>query len=61
MCCEKKKDNCFIIRDFNARLVFYVRSHDCNERERERDFILSDIGVCCVILCMLYMARMAGV
>lgn len=30
-------------------------------RERERDFILSDIGVCCVILCMLYMARMAGV
>lgn len=40
-CCEKKKkDNCFIIRDFNARLVFYVRSHDSNdEREREREFL----------------------
>lgn len=40
MCCEKK-DNFFIIRDFNAGLVFYVRSHysyDGREREREEIF-----------------------
>lgn len=59
---KEKKDNCFIIRDFNARLVFYVRSHDSNdERERERVLMLSDVDVCCAILCMLYMARLAGV
>lgn len=44
MCCEKK-DNFFIIRDFNAGLVFYVRSHDSydgRERERERREIVYD-------------------
>lgn len=54
---KEKKDNCFIIRDFNARLVFYVRSHDSNdEREREREISYAEWYRC--MLCdIVYVVR----